>query len=193
MISLSINEQLKDLQAWQQSVFCMALSEQSRLHFKMFCDVVENDNAPLVDNFNQMFWDKMTLKGTKINFDIQQEHFDVLIPDARNFDFYGVYPAVDHCVILSCAFNSFLTKSKDEALNASQTAFSSIASFIELQRDEEIDVQTLKTDELFVDQLTFQTQLLKLLDDQRSPDLIKSIKKFVQDQGVTSLGIALAD
>jgi uncharacterized protein YjaG (DUF416 family) len=193
MISLAINEQLKELQVWQQSVFCMALSEQSRLHFKMFCDVIENDNAVLVDNFNQMFWDKMTIKGTTINFEIQQEHFDALIPDARKFDFYGVYPAVDHCVILSCTFNSFLTKSKDEALNASQTAFSTIASFIELQNDEEIDETRLKADELFVEQLAFQKQLLILLDDQRSPALIKSIKKFVQDQGVTSLGIALCE
>ena len=87
MITLAINEKLKNLKVWQQNVFCMALSEQSRLHFHLFCEAIKSDDAPLVDNVNQLFWDKMTIKGTKVNLTIQQENFDALIPDVRKFDF----------------------------------------------------------------------------------------------------------
>ena len=161
MLSLPINEPLKNLLSWQQSVFCMALSEHTVLHFHLFCDAIESDLGKDIDNLNQLFWEKMTVKGAKVNFTTQQEHFDEIIPDARDHDFYGVYPAIDHCVILSCAFNSFLIKSKEEALNASQTSFSTIASFIELQSGVEIDDEALQEQPLFIEQLEFQNRIVK--------------------------------
>ncbi|MEI6896544.1 MAG: YjaG family protein [Psychromonas sp.] len=193
MLSLPINEQLKNLLSWQQSVFCMALSEHSVLHFHLFCDAIESNLGDDIDKLNQLFWEKMTVKGAKINFNIQQEHFDEIIPHAGDHDFYGVYPAIDHCVILSCTFNSFLSKSKEEALNASQISFSTIASFIELQNEEALEEEALQIHPLFIEQLEFQTQLLKLLDNERSPALIKSVRNFVQQYGTTNLGIALND
>ncbi|WP_094751485.1 YjaG family protein [Psychromonas sp. CD1] len=189
MLSLPINQQLTNLQNWQQRVFCMALSEQSRLHFHLFCEAIESNNTQKIDLYNQLFWDKMINKGSKVNFAIQQEAFDEIIPNAADFDFYGVYPAIDHCVILSCTFNSFINKSSEEALNASQTAFSTIASFIELQQSELSEIQ-LKETMLFQTQLAFQKELLIKLDNLRSPELIKSIRQFVIEQGSTNLGIA---
>jgi len=193
MLSLPINDQLKNLLSWQQSVFCMALSEHTVLHFHLFCDAIESDLGDEIDKLNQLFWEKMTVKGAKINFTTQQEHFDSIIPDSREHDFYGVYPAIEHCVILSCAFNTFLIKSKEEALNASQTSFSTIASFIELQSGHEVEDETLKEQPLFIEQLEFQTELLKMLDTERSPELIKSIRAFVKSHGVTNLGIDLTE
>jgi len=193
MLSLPINDQLKNLLSWQQSVFCMALSEHTVLHFHLFCDAIESDLGDEIDKLNQLFWEKMTVKGAKINFTTQQEHFDSIIPDSREHDFYGVYPAIEHCVILSCAFNTFLIKSKEEALNASQTSFSTIASFIELQSGSEVENEVLQEQPLFIEQLEFQTELLKMLDAERSPELIKSIRTFVRSHGVTNLGIDLTD
>ncbi|WP_028863528.1 YjaG family protein [Psychromonas aquimarina] len=193
MLLLPINEQLKNLQSWQQSVFCMALAEHTILHFHLFCEAVESENGQTIHNIQQLFWEKMTVKGAKINFTIQQEHFEEIIPDSRDFDFYGVYPAIDHCVIMSCAFNSFLTKSADEALNASQTAFATIASFIELQSGDELDESTLMDEPLFQEELAFQQTLLEKLDNERSPDLIKSIRQLVIELGMTNLGIAFND
>lgn len=193
MLLLPINEELKNLQSWQQSVFCMALAEQSMLHFQLFCEAIDSEDGQTISNINQLFWEKMTVKGAKINFTIQQDHFEEIIPNGGDFDFYGVYPAIDHCVILSCAFNSFLSKSTDEAFNASQTAFATIASFIELQSGNEVDQSTLQDEPLFQAQLTFQQSLLEKLDNQRSPELIKSIRQMVQGLGTTNLGIALSD
>lgn len=193
MILLPINDQLKNLAAWQQSVFCMALAEHSILHFQLFCEAIDSEDGQAINNINNLFWEKMTVKGAKINFTIQQENFEEIIPDLQDHDFYGVYPAIDHCVIMSCAFNSFLSKSTDEALNASQTSFATIASFLELQHGQEIDEDTLKNEALFQEQLQFQQNLLKKLDNERSPELIKSIRQFVLDFGTTNLGIALSD
>jgi len=193
MLLLPINEQLKNLQSWQQSVFCMALAQHSILHFHLFSEAIESEHALTIDTVNQLFWEKMTVKGAKINFAIQQDRFEEIIPDARKFDFYGVYPALDHCVILSCAFNSFLTESSDEAFNASQTSFATIASFIELQNGAEVDEDTLVELPLIQSELAFQQLLLEKLANQRSPELIKSIRQFVVDFGVTNLGIALND
>ncbi|MFT6927514.1 MAG: hypothetical protein ACJAZP_003150 [Psychromonas sp.] len=193
MLLLPINEQLKNLQSWQQSVFCMALAQHSLLHFHLFSEAIKSEHGQTIDTLNQLFWEKMTVKGAKINFAIQQDRFEDIIPDTREFDFYGVYPALDHCVILSCAFNSFLTESKDEAFNASQTSFATIASFIELQNDGEVDELSLTELPLIQSELVFQQTLLEKLDNQRSPELIKSIRQFVLDLGITNLGIALND
>jgi len=192
MLLLPINEQLKNLTSWQQSVFCMALTQHTLLHFHLFCEAIEVEST-VIDNINQLFWEKMTVKGAKINFTIQQDHFEALIPDSRDFDFYGVYPAIDHCVIMSCAFNSFLTKSSDEALHASQTSFATIASFMELQSGTEVDQNELEEAPLFQQELKFQQHLLAKLDNERSPELIKSIRQYVSDFGTTNLGIALSD
>ena len=193
MLLLPINEQLKNLQSWQQSVFCMALAQHTLLHFQLFCEATGSEDSDTVNNINQLFWEKMTVKGAKINFTLQQEHFEAIIPDAGEFDFYGVYPAIDHCVIMSCTFNSFLTKSNEEALNASQTSFATIASFIELQNGSEIDESSLQQEPLFQEQLKFQQTLLAKLNNERSPELIKSIRQLVLDFGTTNLGISLTD
>lgn len=193
MLLLPVNEQLKNLQSWQQSVFCMALAQHSLLHFQLFSEAIESKHAQTIETVNQLFWEKMTVKGAKINFAIQQDRFEEIIPDARKFDFYGVYPALDHCVIVSCAFNSFLTESSDEAFNASQTSFATIASFIELQNGTEVDQKSLVELPLIQSELAFQQKLLEKLDNQRSPELIKSIRQFVLDLGMTNLGIAFND
>jgi len=190
MLSLPINHQLTDLQAWQQSVFCMALAEQNITHFKMFSQSIESEHGIIAENILQLFWEKLTVKGAKINFTIQEENFDVIIPESSDYDFYGVYPAVDYCVITNCIFNSFTTKSKDEALNASQTSFATIASFIELQTDQEIDEAELLLEPLFIEQLTVQKTLLKMLDNERSPEVIKSIREYIQSLESTNIGIS---
>ena len=191
MLQLSMNKQLENLQSWQQSVFCMALAQHTILHFHMFSEATGSDNGKIVDTINQLFWEKMTVRGAKINFTIQQENFEAIIPDSRDFDFYGVYPAIDYCVIMSCAFNSFLSKSKDEAINASQTSFSTIASFIELQNDAEIDETELQDSPIFQEEVAFQEMLLTMLDKERSPEVIKSIQQAALEYGKTNIGIAL--
>lgn len=190
MLSTPINDQLTNLQAWQQSVFCMALAEQNITHFKMFSQAIESENDLIAENILQLFWEKMTVKGAKINFTIQEENFDAIIPETSNHEFYGVYPAVDYCVITNCIFNSFTSKSKEEALNASQTSFATIASFIELQTDEEIEEATLIEEPLFVEQLDVQKNVLKMLDNERSPELIKSIRTYIRSLESTNIGIS---
>jgi len=190
MLSLPINDQLVNLQSWQQSVFCMALAEQNITHFKMFSQSIESDHGATADNILQLFWEKMTVKGAKINFTIQEENFDSIIPESNDYDFYGVYPAVDYCVITNCIFNSFTTKSKEEALNASQTSFATIASFIELQTDQEIDEATLLLEPLFIEHLELQKKVLQMLDNERSPELIKSIREYIRALESTNIGIS---
>ena len=190
MLSLPINDQLSNLQAWQQSVFCMALAEQNITHFKMFSQSIENEDGVIAENILQLFWEKLTVKGAKINFTIQEENFNAIIPESSNYDFYGVYPAVDYCVIVSCIFNSFTTKSKEEAINASQTSFATIASFIELQTDQEIDEAELLLEPLFIEQLEVQKNVLKMIDNERSPEVIKSVREYIKSLESTNIGIS---
>lgn len=193
MLSLPINEQLTNLQAWQQSVFCMALAEQNLTHFKMFSQSIENEDGAIAENILQLFWEKLTVKGAKINFTIQEENFNAIIPESSNYDFYGVYPAVDYCVIVSCIFNSFTTKSKEEAINASQTSFATIASFIELQTDQEIDETELLLEPLFIEQLEVQKNVLKMIDNERSPEVIKSVREYIKSLESTNIGISTVE
>jgi len=190
MLSTPINDRLVNLQAWQQSVFCMALAEQNLTHFKMFTQAIETEQGKIAENILQLFWEKLTVKGSKINFTIQEENFDAIIPDSNDYNFYGVYPAVDYCVIVNCIFNTFTTKSKDEALNASQTSFATIASFIELQTDQEIEEEELQQEPLFVEQLLVQETILNMLDTERNPELIKSIRQYIKSLESTSIGIS---
>ena len=189
----NINKQLNQFAPWQQVSFCVALAERMYPNYVLFCEGTEFQGQQIFRKMLDLFWEKLTVKGAKVNFEIQSEHFEAAIPNAEDYDIYGVYPALDACVVMTCAFNMQLSKQEDaeEAINASQTSIATVASFIEATSESELTDDEIFSDELMEQELAFQAELLELLDETRSPELLKAVRKFARNEGISNIGISL--
>lgn len=186
-----LNKQLRNLLPWQQVAFCVGLAERMYPNYVLFSEGTQFGGEACFRKMLDLFWENLTVKGAKVNFETQSEKFEEAIPNVADYDMYGVYPALDACVALTCAFNAVLTKADDEAINASQTSIGTVSSFIEATSEAELTEQEIWQDELIQQELAFQEELLTLLDEQRSPDLLKAVRKFCRNEGVSNIGISL--
>lgn len=193
MLEANYEQQLLKLLPWQKVSFITALAERSFPNYKLFSEACETGDAQQFRSSLDLFWESLTVKSSKINFAIQLDRFEPIIPNVDKFDVYGVYPALDACVILNSAFNSLVGPDPDvnEAINASRVSIATVASYLEALAGEELDEDDMFSDELMKEEFQFQQAVLDLLTVQKSPDSIKAVRQFAKNDGISNIGITL--
>lgn len=193
MLEANYEQQLLKLLPWQKVSFIAALAERSYPNYKLFSEACETGDAKQFRLSLDLFWESLTAKNSKINFAIQFDRFEVIIPNIDEFDVYGVYPALDACVTLNSAFNSLVGPDPDvnEAINASRVSVGTVASYLEALAGEELDEEIIFADELMQQEFEFQQAVLDLLTVQKSAESIKAIRQFAKNGGISNIGISL--
>ena len=193
MLEANYEQQLTKLLPWQKVSFITSLAERSFPNYKLFSEACETGDAKQFRLSLDLFWESLTVKNSKINFAIQFDRFEPIIPELDKFDVYGVYPALDACVILNSAFNSLVGPDPDvnEAVNASRVSIGTVASYLEALAGEELNDDTIFADELMKQEIEFQQAVLDLLTVQKSPDSIKALRQFAKNGGISNIGITL--
>ncbi|NQZ49578.1 MAG: YjaG family protein [Moritella sp.] len=193
MLEANYQQQLMKLLPWQKVSFIAALAERSFPNYKLFSEACETGDAKQFRLSLDLFWESLTVKNSKINFTIQFDRFEPIIPNVDKFDVYGVYPALDACVTLNSAFNSLVAPDPDvnEAMNASRVSIGTVASYLEALAGEELDEDIIFADELMKTEIEFQQAVLDLLTVQKSPDSIKALRQFAKNGGISNIGITL--
>lgn len=195
MLEAKYEKQLRNLLPWQQVCFISALTERSFPNYKLFSEACDCGDAKQFRQSLDLFWEFLSVKHAKINFDIQLERFEPIIPDVDDFDIYGVYPALDACVTLMSGFNtqaSLKDSDANEGVNASRVSIGTVASYLEALAGEELSEDELMNDELMIQELAFQQTLLDMLDVQKTPDNIRKIRTYAKNDGISNIGIPLA-
>ncbi|WP_026959601.1 DUF416 family protein [Aliagarivorans taiwanensis] len=191
MLDDTFLERLSQLSKRQQSLFCVAILQRMSPNYLLFCESTEFAGAEGFDKYLRLFWEALLYPKTKFNAPVHQERFQELIPDPEQFDSYGVYPALDCCVVAECLFASLSEATGEEAEQASQTSMGAVLGFLSLLREEQ-DESKLLDEELVLEEQAFQRQLLddlELLVD--NLDNLKELRNFALNQGVSNLGISL--
>ncbi|QUM75194.1 YjaG family protein [Moritella sp. 24] len=193
MLEANYELQLTKLLPWQKVSFIASLAERSFPNYKLFSEACETGDAKQFRLSLDLFWESLTVKNSKINFAIQFDRFEPIIPDLDKFDVYGVYPALDACVTLNSAFNSLVAPDPDvnEAVNASRVSIGTVASYLEALAGEELDEDVIFADELMKGEMEFQQAVLDLLTVQKSPESIKALRQFAKNDGISNIGITL--
>ena len=193
MLEANYEQQLTKLLPWQKVSFIASLAERSFPNYKLFSEACETGDAKQFRLSLDLFWESLTVKNSKINFAIQFDRFEPIIPDLDKFDVYGVYPALDACVTINSAFNSLVGPDPDvnEAINASRVSIGTVASYLEALAGEELDDDVIFADELMLQEIEFQQGVLDLLTVQKSPESIKAVRQFAKNGGVSNIGITL--
>ena len=193
MLEANYEQQLTKLLPWQKVSFIASLAERSFPNYKLFSEACETGDAKQFRLSLDLFWESLTVKNSKINFAIQFDRFEPIIPDLDKFDVYGVYPALEACVTINSAFNSLVGPDPDvnEAINASRVSIGTVASYLEALAGEELDDDVIFADELMLQEIEFQQGVLDLLTVQKSPESIKAVRQFAKNGGVSNIGITL--
>jgi len=193
VLEANYEQQLTKLLPWQKVSFIASLAERSFPNYKLFSEACETGDAKQFRSSLDLFWESLTVKNSKINFTIQLDRFEPIIPNVDKFDVYGVYPALDACVTLNSAFNSLVGPDPDvnEAINASRVSIGTVASYLEALAGEELDDEVIFAEELMQEELKFQQAVLDLLTVQKSPESMKTLRQFAKNDGISNIGITL--
>lgn len=141
-----------------------------------------------------LVWEYLSQPRAKINFAIQQERFQECIPEERDFDIFGVYPAIDCCVSMEVLFNGLQSADGDEAAQVSQTSMGSVLNLLEMQFGEELTDEQLAQQPLVQDELAFQDYCYQLACEyKRDPVFVKEVRQIARNQDISNLGISLRD
>lgn len=192
MFQASFYTQLKQLSQREQSLFCLSLAQRSAPNYLLFSQCCHFGDANKFTNILDITWQKLLDPHFKVNFEQQQDKFEALIPKLSDYDNYGVYPALDSCVLVSAVFDSITGINDNEAIHASKTSLGSVINFIEFQAGSDLSLKEIEKEELYLLEHDFQQQLLSLIkQDAESKAQIKQIKKLAVNEGISNIGISL--
>lgn len=146
MLKNPIHLRLEKLEAWQHLTFMACLCERMYPNYQVFCRETGFTDPTLYRRILDLVWETLTVKDAKVNFDSQLEKLEEAIPDASQFDIYGVYPAIDACVALSEVVHSRLSgESLSHAIEVSKLSVGTVASLEMTQAEREMSEDELRS------------------------------------------------
>lgn len=188
-----IHKRIERFESWQHLTFMACLCERMLPNFQLFCEVSKrSDDAKIFQNMLNLVWEFLTVKGAKINFESQLEKLEEIIPEVEQYDFYGVFPAVDACEGLSELLHAIIAgEPLEQAIKISQLSLSTVATYLETQQDSELNEQALKNAPEIQEELDVQWQFYRLLNacEERDIELVLELKNALRESGVSNIGI----
>ncbi|MDH2924367.1 hypothetical protein EV693_10972 [Nicoletella semolina] len=188
-----IHKRIERFESWQHLTFMACLCERMYPNFQLFCEVSKQpENGKIFQNILNLVWEYLTVKGANINFENQLEKLEAIIPDVNDYDFYGVFPAVDACEGLSNLLHTIIAgEFLEQAIKLSQLSLATVATYLETQQDRELNESELKHSAEIQDELDLQWQLYRTLNECESREvaLILALKNQLRVSGVSNIGL----
>jgi Uncharacterized protein conserved in bacteria len=166
-------------------------------NFVFYAKQQQNDeDAKSYKKILDLMWESLLVENVKINFDLQLEKLEVIIPIITEDSPYIIYPAIDACQALSEVLHSYLTGEVTEhAAKVSSISATTVAEFemtksnIVLSEDEQ---QTLPS---VIDEFDFQWEIFRILRDENNDmiDLIKGLKADIRESAISNIGVFLSN
>ncbi|CAH0527288.1 YjaG family protein [Vibrio hippocampi] len=195
MLRNPIQVRIEKFEPWQHITFMTCLCERMYPNFAAFCENTQFAEARIYRDILDSVWELLTVKTAKINFEKQLEKLEEIIPTSEEFDFYGVYPAIDACVGLSTLLHGLLDRDYlfDSTLKISQQSVVTVAELETAQTGEEITDENQKENEAVCAEWDMQWAIFRPLRDatERDIDLIKDLRVELKEQGISNIGIEL--
>lgn len=195
MLQNPLQLRLEKLEPWKQITFMACLCERMYPNYAMFCESTKFAEPRIYRDILDSIWEQLTVKTAKVNFERQLEKLEEIIPTSEDFDFYGVYPAIDACVSLSTLLHGLLDRDDllDRMLEVSQQSVMTVAQLEEAQTGEEITNSNQKENEAVCGEWDVQWAIFRPLKDaqERDIELIKDLRAELKEEGVSNIGVAL--
>lgn len=191
---------IKALNSKQLTLFAVALSERMLPNYLLFAQITEQADSQKASTIQDILWQSLYTRNFKLNYERMQDQLELLIPEPDAHDFYGVYPATDALVAMITILTAMEQKVDTDLINISKLSSSTVAAFIEASEQPELESEEALDDFVFAHPLMaeereIQNQLLEWVEQQdpMDPEAVKALRKELRDEGVSNLGITLAD
>ena len=197
------NIHLENFSSWQKTAFAAGLLERMLPNYQMFADAVAFGDATLLRNQLDLIWQRLAGHSVKINFDAQLLKLEQQIPEPEQYDFFGVYPALDCAMALMALLQAIQDKDAEGFTEIGKLSENSVRNFVELELTEQLANDTTMANFELTDaqinahplmQWEIETQLAlfellkKSVENQAT---CTQIKALVLSEGISNLGIEL--
>lgn len=188
------------LSLWQQIAFSAALLERMLPNYTMFSQAAEFGDPELLKNQLSLVWQRLAQSQVKINFAVQLEKLEEAIPDVENFDFFGVYPALDTCMALGSLLQGIQDKDSETLQNVGILSTSSVSHYLGLLlAEDQFDNDEILIKEIDIEnhplmqwELETKSELFNyLVNNKENQDTCKGLKQLALSEGLSNLGIEL--
>ena len=195
MLQNPLQVRLEKLEPWQQITFMACLCERMYPNYAMFCENTEFAEARIYRDVLDSVWEILTVKTAKVNFERQLEKIEELFPSAEDFDFYGVYPAMDACQGLSTLLHGLLDREHllEAVIKVSQQSVKTVVDLEFAQGAEEVTNQNQKENEAVCEEWDVQWAIFRPLREttERDIELIKDLRHELREEPVSNIGVAI--
>ena len=197
MIKNPVQLRLAKLPVWKQRLFMVCLCERMYPNFIYYCNLQQDElSAVGYKKILDLIWESLLVENVKINFDLQLEKLESLIPIVNNDSPYMVYPAIDACQVLSEILHSFISgEIVEHTARVSSISATTVAEFemtkdnIELSEDEQSSLPCV------IEEFDLQWEIYRLLIDENNEniDLIRGLKMDIRSAETSNIGVFLSD
>ncbi|NOH96632.1 DUF416 family protein [Vibrio sp. 99-70-13A1] len=195
MLQNPLQVRLEKLEPWQQITFMACLCERMYPNYAMFCENTKFAEARIYRDVLDSVWEILTVKTAKVNFERQLEKVEELFPSSDDFDFYGVYPAMDACQGLSTLLHGLLDRDFlfESMIKLSQQSVKTVADLEFAQGSDEITNENQKENEAVCEEWDVQWAIFRPLREttERDIDLIKDLRLELREDPVSNIGVTL--
>ncbi|MDN3608806.1 YjaG family protein [Vibrio ostreicida] len=195
MLQNPLQLRLEKLEPWKQITFMACLCERMYPNYAMFCESTEFSEARIYRDILDSVWESLTVKSAKVNYEHQLEKLEEIIPSSEDFDFYGVYPAIDACIALSTLLHGLLDRDDlfESMQKVSQQSVSTVAQLEFVQLGSEITNDNQKDNEAVCEEWDVQWAIFRPLKDaqERDIELIKDLRHELREEGISNLGVSM--
>lgn len=191
---LNTFQRVRELEGWQAVAFSAALLERMLPNYQLFCELMNFGDAVQYRNTLNNIWDSLSHPKSKINFAVQLEKVESAVPDASNFDNFGVYPAIDACIAMSATIQLILKEDLQGAVVVSKLSQGGVEAYIEASSESALQNTEIKAHPLMQWEIALQTQLLdEIAQVKRNAVGCQQLKCLALAEGISNIGIEITD
>lgn len=184
--------QIRELAPPKDMLFSCALMQRMLPNYQLFSELNDFGDGQMAQATLNLIWDWCMSSQSKFNAAIQIEKLEEIIPEVANFESFGVYPALDYCMALSCALQSFTKEHEHAAVTIAKLSQGSVEAYILATSETELSSEEIKNHPLMVFEIETQVSLLEFCQNNKmTKDLVKELRADLVAQKMSSLGIEL--
>ncbi len=181
---------VRALTGWRAIAFSAALLERMVPNYHLFCELTDYEHDNICQKCLSLIWETLKAPKTKVNFSVQLEKVEDVIPDPADYDNFGVFPAVDAGMALAATINLILDVDPQGAVVVSKLSQGSVEAY--LLASGEADDDTVKQHPLMEFEVALQNELLDVVEGQgKANDIIDKARKLALEENMSNIGIEL--
>lgn len=187
---LTTFQRVRELKGWHAVAFATTLVQRMQPNFQLFCETANFDDQEQFTKSLAALWQWLTPNSGKINLAVHLDKVEDVTPDATDFDYYGVYPAIDAAISLASTISLVMNDEPQGAVIVSKLSQGTVEAFVEMTSEQALEKEALRTHPLMAWEVAFQNELIDLLETLKaSPQSVKQLKAFAMEEGISNIGI----